>query len=78
MILYCLLYTYTPHPVLNKYIDSLDQRLAVVAAKDVPGNVAKKVRKTGELSNSAPPHDAPAWAVRKPSGATVEGMFVVA
>ena len=68
-------YAYTPHPVLNKYIDSLDQRLAVVTAKDLPGNVAKKIRKTGEPSTSAPPLDAPAWAVKKPSDSN-EGMFV--
>ena len=75
--MHCLLYTYTPHPVLNKYIDSLDQCLAVVAAKDLPGNVAKKVRKIGEPSTSAPPLDAPAWAIKKPldSSAAIEGML---
>ena len=69
-------YTYIPHPVLNKYIDSLDQRLAVVTAKGLPGNVAKKIRKTGEPSTSAPPLDAPAWAVKKPSDSN-EGMFPI-
>ena len=53
------------HAVLNKYIDSLDQRLAVVTTKDLSGNVAKKVRKVGEPSISTPPLDAPAWAVKK-------------
>ena len=41
--------------------------MAVVTAKDLPGNVAKKIRKTGEPSTSAPPLDAPAWAVKKSS-----------
>ena len=60
--------------VLDKYIENLDKRLAVVAAKDLPGNVAKKVRRAGEPSQSVPPLDAPAWAIRKTSDTTSEGI----
>ena len=72
-----LLFTITLllHSVLNKYIENLDKRLSVLTTTDLPGNVARKVRKQGSPTTTAPPLDAPAWAVKKVSDATTEGML---
>ena len=44
----------------------MDTRIAnLMGKKDLPGNVAKKVRVLGEASKSNPPYDAPTWAVSK-------------
>ena len=59
---------------LNKYIKILDTRLSKIAARDVAGNVAKKVRSLGESSLSSPPVDAPSWAVTRVLSQEREGM----
>lgn len=49
--------------VLNRFIETLDQRLDKLHPKESVGNVAKKVRKLGDISMSEAPHDAPSWTV---------------
>lgn len=71
----CLQSHFTLLLVLNKYIENLDKRLSVLTTTDLPGNVARKVRKPGYPSTTTPPLDAPAWAVRKESDSTTGGML---
>lgn len=52
--------------VLNKFIDTLDQRLEILRSKEVAGNVAKKLRKLGDVSLAPPPSDAPSWTLSIP------------
>ena len=65
---------------LNKYIKILDIRLSkLTETQELAGNVAKKVRVLGAMSQSNPPYDAPTWAVRKESVANVgpeQGMYI--
>ena len=49
---------------LNKFIQTLDQRLLQKGSKDLTGLVAKKERLNGEPSTSTPPQGAPSWAIK--------------
>ena len=54
--------------VLNRFIETLDQRLDKLHPKESVVNVAKKVRKLGDVSMSIAPHDAPTWTLANSTG----------
>lgn len=64
---------------MNKFVQTLDKRLELLASKEGPATVAKKVRHDGAPSVSVPPINAPGWTVTKNSViSTVEGGWVCA
>ena len=64
---------------MNKIVQTLDKRLELLASKEGPAIVAKKVRHDGAPSVSVPPINAPGWTVTKNSViSTVEGGWVCA
>lgn len=47
---------------MNKFVQTLDKRLELLASKEGPATVAKKVRHDGAPSVSVPPINAPGWS----------------
>jgi hypothetical protein len=64
----CLYVVLFAHLELDEFMHALDKRLEKTA-KEAPGLVAKKERKLGLPSTSAPPKEAPRWAVKTSTAA---------